>query len=38
MIEIMNEVYNWDEIDEATDEEYQVVKDTYQKFKDNIEL
>lgn len=38
MIKIMNEVYNWDEIDEATDEEYQVVKDTYQKFKDNIEL
>lgn len=38
MIKIMNEVYNWDAIDEATDEEYQVVKDTYQKFKDNIEL
>ncbi|GAB3045433.1 phosphate/phosphite/phosphonate ABC transporter substrate-binding protein [Virgibacillus ainsalahensis] len=38
MIEIMNEVYNWDEIDEATDDEYQVVKDTYEKFKDNIEL
>lgn len=38
MIKIMNEVYNWDEIDEATDEEYQIVKDTYQKFKDNIEL
>ncbi|MBP2079824.1 phosphate/phosphite/phosphonate ABC transporter substrate-binding protein [Oceanobacillus polygoni] len=38
MIEIMNEVYNWDEIDEATDDEYQVVKDTYAKFKDNIEL
>ncbi|MHA6253024.1 phosphate/phosphite/phosphonate ABC transporter substrate-binding protein [Oceanobacillus sp. CAU 1775] len=38
MIQIMNDVYNWDEIDEATDEEYQVVKDTYQKFKDNIEL
>ncbi|MFC4025340.1 phosphate/phosphite/phosphonate ABC transporter substrate-binding protein [Oceanobacillus longus] len=38
MIQIMNEVYNWDEIDEASDEEYQVVKDTYAKFKDNIEL
>lgn len=38
MIKIMNEVYNWDEIDEATDEEYQIVKDTYEKFKDNIEL
>ena len=38
MIQIMNDVYNWDAIDEATDEEYQVVKDTYAKFKDNIEL
>ncbi|WP_249872708.1 phosphate/phosphite/phosphonate ABC transporter substrate-binding protein [Oceanobacillus saliphilus] len=38
MIEIMNEVYNWDAIDEATDEEYEVVKETYAKFKDNIEL
>ena len=38
MIQIMNDVYNWDAIDEATDEEYQVVKDTYAKFKNNIEL
>jgi phosphonate transport system substrate-binding protein len=38
MIEIMNEVYNWDAIDEATDEEYEVVKETYKKFQDNIEL
>lgn len=38
MIAIMNEVYNWDAIDEATDDEYQVVKDTYQRFKDNITL
>ncbi|WP_164671041.1 phosphate/phosphite/phosphonate ABC transporter substrate-binding protein [Virgibacillus doumboii] len=38
MIKIMNEVYNWDAIIEASDEEYQVVKDTYKKFKDNIEL
>ncbi|MFC4559915.1 phosphate/phosphite/phosphonate ABC transporter substrate-binding protein [Virgibacillus kekensis] len=38
MIKIMNEVYNWDAIIEASDEEYTVVKDTYQKFKDNIEL
>ncbi|MFZ3578900.1 phosphate/phosphite/phosphonate ABC transporter substrate-binding protein [Virgibacillus sp. DJP39] len=38
MIKIMNEVYNWDSIDEATDAEYQVVKDTYQEFKDDIEL
>ncbi|MFD1038352.1 phosphate/phosphite/phosphonate ABC transporter substrate-binding protein [Virgibacillus byunsanensis] len=38
MIKIMNDVYNWDEIDEATDEEYDVVKDTYKKFKDDISL
>lgn len=38
MIKIMNEVYNWDAIDEATDEEYQVVKETYERFKDNITL
>ncbi|SDR05972.1 phosphate/phosphite/phosphonate ABC transporter substrate-binding protein [Virgibacillus salinus] len=38
MIKIMNEVYNWDAIIEASDEEYKVVKDTYKKFKDNIEL
>src|SRR5690606_9938944 len=38
MIKIMNEVYNWDAIDEATDEEYQVVKDTYAKFKDTVGL
>lgn len=37
MIEIMNEVYNWDGIAEAKDEEYQVVKDTYHQFKDIIE-
>lgn len=38
MINIMNGVYNWDAIIEASDEEYKVVKDTYKKFKDNIEL
>lgn len=38
MIQIMNEVYNWDAIDEATDEEYDIVRETYQEFKDNIEL
>ncbi|MCG3419373.1 phosphate/phosphite/phosphonate ABC transporter substrate-binding protein [Oceanobacillus jordanicus] len=38
MIKIMNDVYNWDGIDEASDEEYEVVKETYQEFKDNIEL
>lgn len=38
MIKIMNEVYNWDAIDEASDEEYEVVKETYQEFKDDISL
>ncbi|GIO27132.1 phosphate/phosphite/phosphonate ABC transporter substrate-binding protein [Ornithinibacillus bavariensis] len=38
MIKIMNDVYNWDGIDEASDEEYQVVKDTYAKFKDSVGL
>ncbi|WP_042220394.1 phosphate/phosphite/phosphonate ABC transporter substrate-binding protein [Oceanobacillus manasiensis] len=38
MIQIMKDVYNWDAIDEASDEEYEVVKETYQEFKDNIEL
>lgn len=36
MIKIMNEVYSWDEISEASDEEYKVVKETYEKFKDSI--
>jgi phosphonate transport system substrate-binding protein len=36
MIKIMNEVYNWDAIDNATDEEYKVVKETYAKFKDSV--
>ncbi|WP_170006778.1 phosphate/phosphite/phosphonate ABC transporter substrate-binding protein [Bacillus fonticola] len=38
MIEIMNEVYNWDAIAEASDEEYQVVRDTYERFRDSITL
>lgn len=38
MIKIMNEVYNWDAIDEAEDAEYQVVKETYAKFKDTVGL
>ncbi|MFD2043868.1 phosphate/phosphite/phosphonate ABC transporter substrate-binding protein [Ornithinibacillus salinisoli] len=38
MIEIMNEVYNWDAIDEASDDEYQIVKDTYEKFRDSISI
>ncbi|MEG6573176.1 phosphate/phosphite/phosphonate ABC transporter substrate-binding protein [Caldibacillus debilis] len=38
MIKIMNEVYNWDAIAEASDDEYQVVKETYGKFKEDISL
>ncbi|MBY6272534.1 MAG: phosphate/phosphite/phosphonate ABC transporter substrate-binding protein, partial [Bacillaceae bacterium] len=38
MIKIMNEVYNWDAIAEASDDEYQVVKETYEKFKEDISL
>ncbi|PKR78329.1 phosphate/phosphite/phosphonate ABC transporter substrate-binding protein [Halalkalibacillus sediminis] len=38
MIEIMNEVYNWDAIDEAEHSEYKVVEETYKKFQDDISL
>lgn len=38
MIKIMNEVYNWDRIIEANDEEYEVVRSTYEKFGDSISL
>ncbi|MEN2769226.1 phosphate/phosphite/phosphonate ABC transporter substrate-binding protein [Ornithinibacillus xuwenensis] len=38
MIEIMKTVYNWDAISEATDEEYDVVRETYEKFRDNISI
>ncbi|MCF6136255.1 phosphate/phosphite/phosphonate ABC transporter substrate-binding protein [Pseudalkalibacillus berkeleyi] len=34
MIEVMNEVYSWDAIIEAEDSEYDVVRNTYEKFKD----
>lgn len=37
MIKIMNDVYNWDAIADAKDEEYQIVKDTYHQFKDIID-
>jgi phosphonate transport system substrate-binding protein len=36
MISIMKEVYNWDAISEAEDAEYQVVKDTYEIFKESL--
>lgn len=38
MIQIMNDVYTWDGIEEAEDSEYDVVKDTYHEFKDDISL
>ncbi|MCF6411134.1 phosphate/phosphite/phosphonate ABC transporter substrate-binding protein [Pseudalkalibacillus salsuginis] len=38
MIKIMNEVYSWDAIIEAEDSEYDVVRDTYEKFKDSISI
>jgi len=38
MIQIMNDVYNWDAIIEAEDSEYDVVRSTYNKFGDNISL
>nr|WP_245746117.1 phosphate/phosphite/phosphonate ABC transporter substrate-binding protein [Evansella caseinilytica] len=37
MIEVMMNVYNWTGIDEATSEEYQIVRDTYAEFQDLIE-
>ncbi|MGN8645933.1 phosphate/phosphite/phosphonate ABC transporter substrate-binding protein [Gracilibacillus sp. HCP3S3_G5_1] len=38
MIQIMNDVYSWDAIIEAEDSEYDVVRSTYNKFGDNIDL
>lgn len=37
MIEIMNEVYNWDGIEEADDSEYEIVRETYYEFKELID-
>jgi phosphonate transport system substrate-binding protein len=38
MIQIMNEVYNWDAIREAKDEDYNIVRDTFKKFEDSIDI
>lgn len=38
MIKVMNEVYNWDAIIEAQDSDYDIVRDTYEKFGGNVEL
>ncbi|MDR6225793.1 phosphate/phosphite/phosphonate ABC transporter substrate-binding protein [Desmospora profundinema] len=38
MIQIMNDVYNWDAIREAADEDFDIVRDTFKKFEDSIDL
>ncbi|RWZ55167.1 phosphate/phosphite/phosphonate ABC transporter substrate-binding protein [Halobacillus fulvus] len=38
MIQIMNDVYSWDAIVEADSSDYQIVRDTYDKFKDSINI
>lgn len=38
MIQVMNEVYSWDAIVKAESEDYQIVRDTYEKFKDSINV
>lgn len=38
MIEIMNEVYNWDAIREASDEDYDIVRETYNTMGGNVPL
>lgn len=38
MLKVMKEVYSWDAIIDAKDEDYDIVRDTYQKFKDSINI
>ncbi|MGM8214687.1 phosphate/phosphite/phosphonate ABC transporter substrate-binding protein [Bacillaceae bacterium W0354] len=38
MIAVMNEVYTWDAIDEAEHSDYDVVAETYKRFKDSVSL
>ncbi len=38
MIKIMHDVYSWDAIRAAKDSDYDVVRSTYNKFKDSIKL
>ncbi|MCA0969613.1 phosphate/phosphite/phosphonate ABC transporter substrate-binding protein [Halobacillus litoralis] len=38
MIQVMNDVYSWDAIVDASPEDYQIVRDTYEKFKDSINI
>ncbi|WP_106587932.1 phosphate/phosphite/phosphonate ABC transporter substrate-binding protein [Salsuginibacillus halophilus] len=37
MIEIMEDVYNWTGVLEAESEDYDIVRDTYERFQDEIE-
>jgi phosphonate transport system substrate-binding protein len=37
VLSVMTEVYTWDGIAEATDEEFQVVRDVYSRFKEQLE-
>ncbi|MBP3039274.1 phosphate/phosphite/phosphonate ABC transporter substrate-binding protein [Bacillaceae bacterium Marseille-Q3522] len=37
VLEVMNEVYSWDGIAEAKDSDYDIVRDVYAKFKDQLE-
>ena len=38
MIQVMNEVYRWDGIMEAEDSDYDIVRETYNLFRDEINL
>ncbi|GAA0454932.1 phosphate/phosphite/phosphonate ABC transporter substrate-binding protein [Alkalibacillus silvisoli] len=38
MIQIMNDVYTWDAIEEAEHSEYDVVAETYERFRDEVTL
>jgi phosphonate transport system substrate-binding protein len=37
VLAVMTEVYTWDGLAEATDEEYDIVREVYSKFKDQLE-
>ncbi len=38
MIKILNDVYRWDAIEEASDDEYDIVRETYELFSDQVSL
>ncbi|WP_018922357.1 phosphate/phosphite/phosphonate ABC transporter substrate-binding protein [Salsuginibacillus kocurii] len=37
MLEVLDEVYNWDGITEADSEDYDIVRETYERFEDVVE-